>query len=73
MIFINKEWCKGCRICIDFCPVQVLKESKIINKKGFHVPELKNNTDCIRCRLCELQCPDLAIFVISDNKHQYED
>ena len=66
MIIVNKEWCKGCRICIDFCPVNVLKESDDINTRCIHYPVLKNNVDCIYCRLCELHCPDLAIFLLSE-------
>jgi len=59
-VIINKEWCKGCNICITFCPKDVLvldeKEKAIVLR-----PEL-----CIGCRLCELLCPDLAVTVIID-------
>ena len=56
-IIINRDWCKGCAICVKLCPKQVLeldnKEKAIVVR-----PE-----DCIACRLCELRCPDLAITV----------
>ena len=55
---IKREWCKGCGICVHFCPKHVLeldKEDKVIMVK----PEA-----CICCKLCELRCPDLAIEVI---------
>ena len=56
-IIINRDWCKGCAICVKLCPKQVLeldnKEKAIVVR-----PE-----DCIVCRLCELRCPDLAITV----------
>lgn len=53
---IREDWCKGCRICIEFCPKQVLilKNDKVYPEK----PEL-----CISCKLCELRCPDYAITV----------
>ncbi len=54
---IIKDWCKGCGICIHFCPKQVLEldgKDKAIAAR----PE-----DCICCKLCELRCPDLAIEV----------
>lgn len=54
-IIIDREWCKGCRICVAFCPKKVLvldEEDKAC---------WKNSEDCINCGLCELRCPDLAI------------
>ena len=32
-IIIDREWCKGCRICVAFCPEKVLElddEEKVI-------------------------------------------
>jgi 2-oxoglutarate ferredoxin oxidoreductase subunit delta len=54
---INREYCKGCRICVHFCPKEVLaldEDDKAVVLK----PE-----NCIACRLCELRCPDLAIEI----------
>jgi 2-oxoglutarate ferredoxin oxidoreductase subunit delta len=62
---IERRWCKGCRICVHFCPKQVL-EIDDDNKAVAVRPE-----DCIACRLCELRCPDLAIEIVCetpDNK-----
>lgn len=66
MLRINTKWCKGCNICIHICPVNALMESEKINQRGIYPPKLKKEDLCIRCRLCELHCPDLAIFVIKD-------
>ena len=56
MIKINPAWCKGCEICVAFCPKQVLKlqDGKAV---------VDNESNCIKCRLCEYRCPDFAIFV----------
>ena len=54
---INREWCKGCRICVEFCPTGTLDLDDRFKVKVAH-PER-----CIACRMCELRCPDMAIFV----------
>lgn len=54
---INRDWCKGCGICVRFCPKKVL-ELEAAEKAAVVRPEA-----CICCRLCELRCPDLAIEV----------
>jgi 2-oxoglutarate ferredoxin oxidoreductase subunit delta len=61
---IDKEWCKGCGICVHFCPKKVL-ELDSNGKVDAVRPE-----DCIGCMLCELRCPDLAIQII--NKQEGE-
>ncbi|MTI70232.1 MAG: 4Fe-4S dicluster domain-containing protein [Firmicutes bacterium] len=55
-LIINKEWCKGCGICVNFCPKDVLElKNGIIN--------VKDESACIKCGLCELRCPDYAIYL----------
>jgi 2-oxoglutarate ferredoxin oxidoreductase subunit delta len=67
MIIVNEEWCKGCEICIEHCPVQALEKSDKLNKRGVYPPRLKPNNKCNYCRLCELLCPDFAITVIPND------
>jgi 2-oxoglutarate ferredoxin oxidoreductase subunit delta len=57
-LLINQGWCKGCGICVHFCPKNVL-ELNDQDKAYAARPE-----ECICCKLCEFQCPDLAIEVI---------
>jgi 2-oxoglutarate ferredoxin oxidoreductase subunit delta len=58
---ITREWCKGCGICVAFCPKKVLE---LDDKDKAVAVRLE---DCIACRLCELRCPDLAIEVEVEN------
>jgi 2-oxoglutarate ferredoxin oxidoreductase subunit delta len=52
---INREWCKGCGICVEFCPKDALVMDER-EKATFAYPE-----KCNGCGMCELWCPDLAI------------
>ena len=60
-VVINRDWCKGCNICVTFCPKKVLELDEK-DKSTVLRPEL-----CIGCKLCELLCPDLAITVLAEN------
>jgi 2-oxoglutarate ferredoxin oxidoreductase subunit delta len=53
---INKVWCKGCGICVAFCPKNALE---MVDGKV----QLKKDGECILCGLCELRCPDYAIYI----------
>jgi 2-oxoglutarate ferredoxin oxidoreductase subunit delta len=66
MIEVKDDWCKGCNICIDRCPVDALEESDKLNRRGIRPPKLKEKNECNYCRYCELICPDMAIIVIPD-------
>jgi 2-oxoglutarate ferredoxin oxidoreductase subunit delta len=54
-VVINREWCKGCGICVAFCPKEVLEIDEDGKARWAHPDK------CIRCALCELRCPDLAV------------
>jgi len=68
MIEVKEDWCKGCNMCIERCPVDALEESDQLNKRGVYPPRLKKDNECNYCRLCELICPDFAITVIPEEK-----
>ena len=68
MIEVKEDWCKGCNLCIERCPVDALEESDKLNRRGIRPPKLKEENECNYCRLCELICPDLAITVIPDKE-----
>ncbi len=59
---INREWCKGCGICVEFCPKEVLaldEEGKV---------KVEHPDECISCGLCEMRCPDIAIELVEGEK-----
>lgn len=54
---IKLERCKGCGICVTFCPKAVLAVSELGKV------QIVNEEACIGCGQCEMRCPDYAIFV----------
>jgi 2-oxoglutarate ferredoxin oxidoreductase subunit delta len=65
-IIIDKTLCKGCHICISVCPHGVLEKSKVVDNRGFYLPEVVDLDACRVCLLCEMHCPDFAIAVVAD-------
>lgn len=63
-IHIDREICKGCQLCIYFCPKKVFQPGEEVNDKGFVIPKVVYQEKCIKCKLCEISCPDLAILVV---------
>ena len=63
-VTFNTDICKGCELCIEVCPVNiiVMDESKI-NAKGFHPATVIEMEKCIGCGNCAITCPDSVIKV----------
>jgi len=58
------DYCKGCELCVNACPKNLLKIStEKINKKGHYVVELTSPDRCVGCGSCALMCPDCVIKV----------
>jgi 2-oxoglutarate ferredoxin oxidoreductase subunit delta len=63
-IHLIVDRCKGCEFCVEFCPRDVLVMSTEFNAKGYHYPEVVKAENCVECDLCEVICPDFAIFCL---------
>ncbi|MEA5050957.1 MAG: 4Fe-4S binding protein [Oscillospiraceae bacterium] len=68
-VTINEARCKGCGLCVDFCPKKVLAlDTAKHNEKGYHPAHAANPQDCIGCAMCATMCPDCAITVEREAK-----
>ena len=60
---VIKERCKGCELCILYCPKSSLRMSSTFNSKGYYYPEFCDADSCTGCRLCAVICPEVALEV----------
>jgi NAD-dependent dihydropyrimidine dehydrogenase PreA subunit len=63
-VAVDQDCCDGDGVCISVCPVSVFDW---IDTPGHPVSEKKsdpvNESECIFCRACEVQCPTQAIKI----------
>jgi 2-oxoglutarate ferredoxin oxidoreductase subunit delta len=62
-IIVDTERCKGCDVCVNACPFDVLAMSKDLNAKGYNFSYMLNPESCTGCSSCGLVCPDGCIRV----------
>ena len=63
-VTFRTDWCKGCGLCVDACPRNLLALSKTrLNQKGHAPVELTDPDACIGCAFCATMCPDCVITV----------
>ena len=63
-VYIDKELCKSCKLCNNNCPKDVFEITHKVNKKGYNYMEAVRPEACIKCRKCEITCPDFAIAIV---------
>jgi Pyruvate/2-oxoacid:ferredoxin oxidoreductase delta subunit len=54
---IDAEECKGCALCVETCPEQILALSSCFNHAGYHPVEVVA-AGCTGCGLCFYCCPE---------------
>ncbi len=62
-ITIDRQKCKGCLLCVSFCPKGLIKISNNLNKLGVAFAEFAESKDCLGCAMCAVICPDCCIEV----------
>jgi 2-oxoglutarate ferredoxin oxidoreductase subunit delta len=62
-IVIHQDKCKGCLLCVSFCPKGLINTDERLNRQGVKPVKFNNNSPCLGCTLCALICPDCCIEV----------
>lgn len=60
---IFPEYCKGCGLCKEKCPTDVIVWSEKLGVYGTPAVKPKDEDSCIACMICEMVCPDCAISI----------
>lgn len=55
--------CKGCGLCLERCPVDILFWSEELGVYATPIAENRAVDQCTGCGMCMLVCPDAAILV----------
>ena len=65
-VYLIPGRCKGCELCIHFCPEDVLERSTGMNARGYHYPTIAAGTEnaCVHCEFCTLICSEFAIYTL---------
>ncbi|MGA0543116.1 4Fe-4S binding protein [Neotabrizicola sp. VNH66] len=57
---ISASRCTGCNICVTACPTNVFEAVK------GGIPQIARQEDCQTCYMCEVWCPEDALYVAHD-------
>ena len=63
LIEIDTTRCKGCVLCVEACPQDVIALAGKVNVHGYPYVEPKNLEACVGCASCAIVCPDGCITV----------
>ena len=62
-VIIREAECKGCELCIEACPEDVLFSQLYLNCMGFHPAGYKGE-GCTGCGICFYQCPEPGAITV---------
>ncbi len=62
-IRVLEKYCKGCGLCVEVCPKDILYLPDTIDRRGVRVVRVREDVECIGCLQCTTMCPDAALEV----------
>lgn len=71
LVVVAEEICKGCGLCIEACPVNVLELADYLNLHGYH-PARYLGAGCSACAICFYACPEPGAIEVYKLGHTAE-
>ncbi|MEW6375597.1 MAG: 4Fe-4S binding protein [Thermodesulfobacteriota bacterium] len=65
-VVIDRERCKGCGLCISFCPKKILVLTEMANAAGYCPASCVDEPKCIACINCASICPETAFEIYKE-------
>jgi len=62
-INIDKDRCKSCKLCLEYCPLICFEMSEKLNRRGVAFAKTKINYKCSGCGACFFICPETCIEI----------
>ena len=69
-IVVDTDRCKGCTLCVNVCPQNVITLANKVNVHGYTYVIAENQEACIGCASCGIVCPDGCITVYRKKKEE---
>ena len=66
-VLIEPEQCKGCGLCVKFCPKQCLAIGASINEMGYQYAVFQSIA-CTACGICYHVCPEAGAITVFEEK-----
>ncbi|NQV29447.1 MAG: ferredoxin family protein [Candidatus Marinimicrobia bacterium] len=66
LVAVNVEECKGCKLCVEACPVDVLHLAASFNTHGYSPAEY-DGEGCTGCGVCYYACPEPGAITVYKN------
>ncbi|MBA7538004.1 hypothetical protein ES705_30277 [subsurface metagenome] len=71
-LFLNKNRCGGCQVCVYVCPTGILEMGDELNMRIAYIPRVKEEKAkyCTACKRCEYGCPDWCIYILQESENE---
>lgn len=67
-VLFDIDKCKGCELCVFYCPRKCLSISAGFNSAGNKFAVLSAPEGCNSCGICYLMCPDYAVKIMAQSE-----
>lgn len=64
VVTIERDMCKGCGLCIEFCPRELITLAEELSKRGVQPATFTGDPErCTGCGNCAAMCAEAAIEI----------